>query len=142
MKTEKIVLSFIGILFGLLVAGVAFYLYQTTKTPPSEKKITVKKLTPTPTSIESSFFLNVDSPSDESVTDKKTISIAGKTIPNATVVVTGPSDDQVITPSTQGDFSTTTTIDDGQNQITITAIGPNGEEVKKIVTVTYSKEEF
>jgi len=48
----------------------------------------------------------------------------------------------VITPSQEGDFSTTAIITSGENQITITAIAPNGEEVKKTVTVTYSTEEF
>jgi hypothetical protein len=143
MKLEKLILSVIGIFFGLLVAGSAFYFYQRVTNHPTNKKVigtNIKKLptaTPTP-----SFFLNIDNPKDESVTDNKTVKISGKTIPTATIIISTDTADQVITPSNQGDFSTTATIDTDENEITMTAIAPSGEEVKKTVTVTYSTAEF
>lgn len=143
MKLEKFVLSIIGIFFGLLVAGSAFYFYQRITSHPSNKKVisvnTEKGPTPSPTP---SFFVNIDSPKDESVVDNKTVTIAGKTIPTATIIVSTGSNDQVVTPSSQGDFSTTATIDTDENQIIVTAIAPSGEEVKKAITVTYSTQQF
>ena len=145
MKLEKFILSIIGIFFGLLVAGSAFYFYQTVfqHQKSQQKNVkgteTKKTLTPTPTP---SFFLNIDTPKDESVTNNKTVTVSGKTIPDATIIISTNSDDQVIPPSSQGDFSTTATIDTGENMITLTAIAPNGEEVKKTITVTYSTESF
>lgn len=143
MKLEKFVLSIIGIFFGLLVAGSAFYFYQRITAHPTDKKVisvnTEKGPTPSPTP---SFFVNIDSPKDESVVDNKTVTIAGKTIPTATIIVSTGSNDQVVTPSSQGDFSTTATIDTDENQIIVTAIAPSGEEVKKAITVTYSTQQF
>lgn len=144
MKLEKFVLSIIGIFFGLLVAGSAFYFYQRiTNHSPSTKKVisvnTEKGPTPSPTP---SFFVNIDNPKDESVTDNKTVTVSGKTIPTATIIVSTGISDQVITPSSEGDFSTTATIDTDENQIIVTAIAPSGEEVKKTVTVTYSTQDF
>ena len=145
MKLEKVILSIIGVFFGLLVAGSAFYFYQSMTTHPKtmDKKVaganTNKQPTPTPTP---SFFLNIDTPKDESVTDNKTVSISGKTIPSATIIISTASDDQVLNPSSQGDFTTTETIDTGVNQLLFTAIAPNGEEVKKTMTITYSTESF
>jgi len=145
MQLEKVILSIIGVFFGLLVAGSAFYFYNsmTTHAKPADKKVAGAKTnmlpTPTPTP---SFFLNIDTPKDESVSDNKTVSISGKTIPNATIIISTPSDDQVLNPSSQGDFTTTETIDTGENQLLFTAIAPNGEEVKKTITVTYSTESF
>ncbi|HSW96823.1 MAG TPA: hypothetical protein VLF89_03280 [Candidatus Saccharimonadales bacterium] len=143
MKLEKFVLSIIGIFFGLLVAGSAFYFYQKITSHPTNKKIvpvhTTKTPTPSPTP---SFFVNIDTPKDESVTDNKTVTVSGKTIPTATVIVSTGAADQVITPSSQGDFSTTVTIDTDENQLIITAIAPSGEEVRKTITVTYSTQEF
>lgn len=145
MKLEKVILSIIGVFFGLLVAGSAFYFYKSmaNQAKKTDKKIaginTTKAPIPSPTP---SFFLNIDNPKDESVTDNKTVSISGKTIPGATIIISTASDDQVLNPSSQGDFSTTETIDTGENQLLLTAIAPNGEEVKKMVIVTYSTESF
>ncbi len=141
MKTEKIVLSFIAILAGLLVAGIAFFIYSATKSisPGKVPTITITSPTPTPAA---NVLLTVEQPADESVTPQRTITITGKTTPGATLVLTTQSDDQVVTPTTIGDYSITTTINPGANYITLTAISPSGEEVTKQFTVTSSSEEF
>lgn len=141
MKTEKIIISFIAILIGILFASVAFYFYQSTKTiPQSETKIAG---TPTPTSKSGpAVFLAIDSPKNEEVVNKKTINIVGKTIPEAIVVISTENTDEVIKPVSNGNFSTTAVIDNGVNKIEITAIAPNGEETKIIRTVTFSTENF
>lgn len=141
MKTEKIILSFIATLFGLLVAGLVFYAFQATKTVnPSNSKI-VSFVSPTPTSIPS-VFLTVDRPKDEEVVTNKILIISGKSKANAVIVIMTDSLEEVITPSSSGDFSTTVSIGDGQNIIEITAIAPNGESITVKKTVTYSQEEF
>ena len=143
MKKEKVVLSFIAVVLGLLVSGVAFYLYQSTKTIPDDKIKTISiKPTVTPDLKTSSIFLSIDSPKDESVADKKIINVTGKTIKDAVVVVSTNIDDEVINPASNGNFSTTVNIENGQNQIEVTAIAPNGEEEKVIRTVTFSTESF
>lgn len=140
MKTEKLILSFIAALFGLLVAGIAFYFFQATKVVPPTAK-TVSIIAPTPTPVPS-IFLTVDRPKDEEVVVNKIVVISGKTASNAIVVIVTKFSEDVIAPSTNGDFSTTTTIEDDENIIEIIAIAPNGESVKIKKTITYSKEEF
>lgn len=141
MKTEKVILSFIALLAGLLVAGVAFYFYQSTKAipPSSVRTVTVKPPSPTP---KSSIFLTIDSPSDEQVVANKTINITGHTIPDATVLVSTEIGDQVTTTAQNGNFQVTINLDNGENLIHITAIAPNGEEATLIRTITYSTESF
>lgn len=142
MKKEQVVLSFIAVLIGILVAGVAFYLYQSTRTISQSQIQKAKNLvTPTPTKTPA-VILTIDAPTDEDVVDKKTIIISGKTNPDAVVVITSALGDQVITPTTTGSFSATTTIDDGANSIEITAIAPDGQETKVTRTITYSTETF
>lgn len=141
MKTEKVVLSAVAILAGLLVAGVAFYLYQSTKTinPGGNKSISITPPTPTPAT---SSFLHIDSPQDEVVVDKKLITVSGTTNKDAVVVISTPLGDEVVTPSRNGTFTTTINIDDDENFVEITAILPNGLEQKEVRTVTYSTENF
>lgn len=141
MKAEKIVLSFVAIIVGLLVAGVVFFIYQSTKAIPKSQIPTITTIAPTPTP-NPSVFLTVDQPSDGSVVTSKTLVISGKTNPDATIVLTTSTDDQVINPTTMGGYSMTTALTDGENILTVTAIAANGEETKKTITVTYSTEEF
>ena len=141
MKAERFVLSFIAVLIGLLVAGGGFYLYQLTHKPSSNKSqtITIKNLTPTP---DSNNVLTVDSPKDEEIATSKTIKVTGHTVKDATIIASAPSNDSVVKPSANGDFSLTLIVSDGANPIQITAIFPNGEEKKVVRTVSFTTQDF
>lgn len=141
MKTERVILSFIAVLVGILVTGAAFYLYQGTKksSPQNTKTITLSEPSPSPSQ---NVVLTLKSPTDEMVVTKKIISIEGTTEENATVLIVTPVDQKVLTPTSAGNFSTTVNIDDGQNFVEITAISPSGEENKITRTVTFSTEDF
>ena len=145
MKTEKIILSFIAVLVGLLVAGVVFYFYEGTKIipQPQQKTIAAITITPTPTPTpKPTIYINIDQPTDQSVTAQKTITISGTTPADATVIINTPASDQVVQPTSSGSFSATVTLADGENEIMITAVAANGQEAQKIITVTSSTENF
>ena len=141
MKKEKFVLILVATIVGLLVAGIAFYLYQTTREIPNTKikKIAVLEPTATP---KPSIFADITSPSDESVSSNALITISGKTVPNAKFIITSPIDQSSGIASSQGDFSTTINLGSDQNVLKITVIAPNGETITKTVTVTYSTQDF
>ncbi len=144
MKAEKIILSFIAILIGLLVAGVAFYLYQTTKVVPEDGKKVISaniQATPTPAPTDP-IYLTVDEPKEEAVISKRSVTISGKTKADATVIVSSEEQDQVATPSADGSFTLTHTIGDGTNIIEVTAIFADGTEKTIQKTITYTSEEF
>ena len=141
MKTEKIILSFIAVLIGLLVAGISFYFYESAKTISSSQIKSISLTPPTPTP-KPSIYLTLDTPQDEQVFNQKTITVSGKTSPTATVSILTESNEQVITPAQNGNFSTTITIDDDENILDIIAISPNGEEIRTTRTVTFSTESF
>src|ERR1035437_263364 len=141
MKQERVILSFIMVVIGLLVAGVAFYMYQGTKSIPNSRT-SILVPSPTPTPINTSVYLNVDSPTDESVVDNKTVTVSGKTTSDATIVIMTNSDQKVIAPSGQGDFSTTINIVDGTNLIRVIAFGVDGQSTTVQKTITYSLADF
>lgn len=147
MKAEKIILSFVAVLVGLVAAGLAFYLYQSTRTLPPEESVpvTVKEqdsnTPPIPTQADTNV-LTVESPKDEEVFDKKVISIKGKTVKDATVTISTEESDQVVKPADDGEFTLTQAIPDGTSILQITAIFPDGQEKKITRTVTYSTESF
>lgn len=141
MDKEKVILSFVAILVGLLFAAVGFYFYQGAKSIDFSKQKTVSIKSPTPTP-SPSIFLQVDEPKDEQVFDKKIIKISGKTANDAIIVILLQNSEEVITPNTLGVFSTTVTINNGENFMEITAMGSNGESTSVNRTVTYSTESF
>lgn len=142
MKTERVILSFIAVLVGILVTGTAFYLYQSTKkpTPPDTKIITLSE-EPTQAPVQS-VALSIKSPTDEEVVGRKIVSVEGSTEEDATVIIVTPVDQVVLTPTSSGNFSATVNIDDGQNFIEITAISSKGDEITITKTVTFSTEDF
>lgn len=142
MKAERLILSFIALLIGLGVAGVAFYFYQSTKVIPQSDTKAAKAPTVTLTSDVSGYILAIDKPKDEEVVSNKTITIAGKTAADAVVVVSTETDEQIITPAQNGNFNTTQTISDGANIIQITAIFPDGGEKRITRTVSFTSETF
>jgi hypothetical protein len=141
MKKEKLILSFVATFFGLLVAGIVFYFYQTTKIVPDTTIKTIAVASPTPTAIPT-ISLILDRPKDEAVVDSKILVVSGKTQGNAVVVVITNSSEDVVTPTANGDFSTTVNLDDGENILEVISIAPNGESITIKRTVTYSQEEF
>ena len=142
MKQERVILSFIMVFIGLLVAGIVFYLYQSTKVIPANQTARVVNIpTPTPTP-KPSIYLSISQPTDESVVSNSTLQIMGQTNPGATVIIITPSTQQVMQPSAQGAFSTTLTLEQGENLITIESVLANGDITSTQRTVTYSTESF
>jgi hypothetical protein len=140
MKQERVILSFIMVLIGLLVAGTAFYFYQSSNKTPV---VIQAMVSPTPTNQkDNDVTLVIDNPNDESVAGSKDLIVSGKTNPKATVLVITDSDQQVLTSSEKGDFKTTLTINNDQNLITIISILPSGESKQVQKTVTYSTSNF
>ena len=144
MKAEKVVLSFVAILVGLIAAGIAFYLYQATKTiPPSQTKPVAIVISPTRAPLsDNEHLLKIDSPRNEEVFDKKLITVSGKTVSGSSLVVSTEDNDQVVKPAGSGDFTLTTTIPDGTSVMHITVIFPDGTEKNESRTVTFSTENF
>jgi len=144
MKQERIILSFIGVLIGLLFAGVAFYLYQSTKiVPATTQNQTASQNQISPTPAQGSTFLDLDQPSDETVlTSSKVVTVSGKTTSNAVVLVLTSGGQQVLQPTSMGTFSTTVIINSGENVLQVIAIAPNGESKTIQRTVSFTDQSF
>lgn len=141
MKKEKIILSFIAALIGIALAFAAFFIYQSSKKvdPTEIKKISIEDPSPTP---GSSIFITVERPIDEEVTDERIITVSGKTVPDAKIIVLTESNEEAGVAAGNGNFSTEISLDDGENIIEVSAIAKTGEIAKTKLIVTYSTETF
>lgn len=141
MRKEKIILSFIATLIGIVFALGVFFFYQSTRTLRDSqiKKITLENPTPNPTQ---GLFINITSPKDEEVVSTQTIKLSGKTMPNAKIVILSDSSEEAAVADKDGNFTTTVTLSKNQNILQITAVSEKGEIIKVQRTVTYTSESF
>ena len=136
---ERIVIVFLDITIGLLVTTLIFFLYQQTKTIP-QKTINTKDNAPKESSEK--VYLAIEAPLDEQISDRRSIQIKGKTDPDNIIIVSTNIEDQVVKPTSDGNFSVTITIDAGANVLITRAIQPDGEEIIDRRVITFSTEEF
>lgn len=138
MRKEVILAIIIGfalglvITFGIWTANKALTKNKT-QTPDQETTTQVDVVTPTP-----SFFLEVSSPEDQSLSNEAKITLSGKTQPGATVVVAYETAEDIVDADENGAFASNITLVAGTNEIIITAFDANGNQVNKTVNVVYS----
>ncbi|HVZ66697.1 MAG TPA: hypothetical protein VG917_00375 [Patescibacteria group bacterium] len=139
---ERIIIVFIAIAIGLLITTLIYFLYQQTKSIPNRtSKIVLNDNPPTPTP-KSSQYLTVDQPNDESISNKRSIQVKGKTNPNSMVIVSTNQEDISAESTSDGNFSVSITIDAGSNKIIVRSISKDGVEAQATRVVTYSTEDF
>lgn len=141
---ERLIIIFVALIAGLFITSAGFFIYQSTKksndTPISKK--TDSSNQETEQQPQSTLYVKVSEPSDESLTTKRTITIKGTTNPENIIVVSTNLEDIQGKPSSEGNFSVSVDIDAGANAIITRAISPTGASAQDIKTVTYSTEEF
>lgn len=140
---ERLIIIFVAIIAGLFITSAGFFIYQSTKkindTPTTTTPISV---TPQADQNPEGLFITVSEPKDETLTNKRTLTIKGSTNPENLIVISTNLEDVQIKPSSEGNFSATIDIDAGANEVRTRAISPSGTSVEDIRTITYSTEEF
>jgi cellulose synthase/poly-beta-1,6-N-acetylglucosamine synthase-like glycosyltransferase len=129
------VLSFaiIFILVLFLFFFAFFWLLPHLRTPPSAPSPELKK---------EEISLTLTSPEDNQVTDIASVKIAGKTNPQALIVIYSQDNEEVLEASQDGSFSINFPLSEGLNEITIINQTKDGEEKSVTRDVYYSREEL
>ena len=139
MKKEVFLAISIGFILGLIITFGIWTanksLKQLPQTTPTPSPVPVTSLSPTPSS---SVTLTLTSPEDESLTSQNSVTVSGKTFPNASVAITSESGEQIITADSSGNFSSSVDLDGGYNTITAAAFDQTGNSSSQSVTVTYT----
>lgn len=105
---------------------------QTTSVSPS---IQPAAISPTPTS---SLPLTLSTPDDESISNKDTVTLTGKTSPGAVVSIISETTQTIISPDKTGTFTAPVTLDSGYNTIRVVATDPSGNSASKTLTITFT----
>jgi len=138
MKKEVLIAIVIGFGLGLVIAFGIWSANKALKQPVSETAPEQQVLpSPTPTlSIE--LFLIVNSPEDNTISEKETIIVSGQTITDTIVVLLYNQGEKILETDENGEFNTEIPLAGGVNEIKVAAYDQDGNQVEKILSVVYS----
>ncbi|MEI8068131.1 MAG: hypothetical protein WCG91_04280 [Candidatus Shapirobacteria bacterium] len=146
MIKELFLAIILGSLLGFGVTG-GFFALQKNKTP----SVNIDKITPTisipadkvtPTATTQKTNLNITSPENNSVVTTSKIEIKGSTTANSNVIITTLTNSYTTKSDASGAFSTTIDLDSGANQINLTSIDPDDNQIESQLIITYSTAKF
>lgn len=135
MRKEVIAAILLG---GALGLAIAFGVWRASTSFAPERKITQTEA-PTPT-ITPTISLTIASPVDSAVVSEEKITLSGKTVTNATVVVATGEDEAVATADQEGNWEAEVGLVGGANAILVVAFAEDGESTEKEITIVYSTE--
>lgn len=124
---------------GVLVIGAfsAVFIVANMQTGDTQNYADTTQNTPMPTSVVSPTIadanLTILTPTNNSTVNSATTTVTGKTFPTADVVI---NNNEVKADGT-GNFSTTVTLDEGENIITVTATDEEGNVAEQEIMVMY-----
>lgn len=139
---ERAIIVFVAVLAGLILTTLGFLLYESTKKKMPESVSREKIVEKTPTITQDKFFVKIESPQNESLSDKRGIVVKGKTNPENVLFITSNQETVAATPASDGSFSVSISIDTGANNIIVRAINASGEETQDSSLVTFNSEDF
>ena len=130
MNKEKFSTILFGFFVGLLLIGAIFiaikiYNNQKVNLPISSKTKEIPTTIPSITVTEKikEVDLLILSPQEGATVSAKTVKIEGKTKPNENVLIINQTEEKVITADKQGSFNTNISLEEGENNIIVSALG-------------------
>lgn len=143
LRKEMAVAIFLGLLFG---GGVAFALRQLPNKLQDTKSTlgavtTVPEQSPTPTPLlEESLSLEILLPEQQALISDDSVTVSGKTTPQALVAITSAAGEAVVVAGADGTFSGKIDLVEGANELFIVS-SIHDNDATKTVVVNYISEE-
>ncbi|MEK7543972.1 MAG: hypothetical protein AAB557_03835 [Patescibacteria group bacterium] len=148
MNKDAILATIIGLVLGLTIAGIFIFGPTFFKALPKitfptfSLPKTAQKSPPQPTSVPKVFGVTITAPLPDAVEPKESVVVSGVTQTGATVLIQGPTDEDVVTAGEDGAYAGQITASEGKNDITVTAYGTEGKQAQSSVTIFYTQENF
>ena len=145
MKKEVFLAVAIGfglglvITFGIWTANKSLKDAQQAQPSPTPEPTStpITSVSPTPSS-PITLTLTVTSPEDESLVNKDTVTVTGKTAAGSSVAIVSETGEQIVTADESGNFTADVELEGGYNNLTITAFNSAGNSNSQTLTITYT----
>lgn len=130
------------IIFMLLILGsggaVIYYFYNQINSQSTTSLQNFSPVTQEPVSLT----LNLSSPDDNSLVFSEDLLIQGKASPKTVVILSTNTQDYLLEPNKQGDFSITVKLQEGLNLLSVNAFDNLGNNKSENKTIYYSEEKI
>jgi len=142
MKKEVLLAITIGFIIGLVLT---FFVYKSQLGRNASSEI-LSPLSSGEVSTKvdslSEKSLTIIAPIDQSISSEGKTTITGSNSPLSWVLIMGEKGEKVVQADEKGNFETDLLLVSGENEITVTAIKPDGTEISKTLTIVYSTAEI
>ena len=147
MKKELGIAILVGVILGFTITGLFWARRRGKINLPSneetnQEEVLEEEPTATPIPIEETVSLEIEEPENEIISQKENLTIKGKSVVSATVVIIWEEGEDILVADEEGNFETEITLIGGENIIDITAYDDEGNSASKTLTVTYSTAEI
>lgn len=145
VKQEVVIAIVGGFLIGAAAAFAVVQLSSRMKSPPDEVEIVTATPPPSsptsePTKSVGSNPLEIVEPSADTIAEKKSTTVSGKTTPGNVVVIESESDSIAQPAASDGTFTATVALQEGANRLSVTSYDERGAGVTQVVSVFYTSE--
>jgi hypothetical protein len=138
MRKEILLAIFVGLLVGLAITFGVYTVRQHMLRSKTVSEIEAsRQLTATATP-QPQLTLALNEPSENLITDKTAVPVAGRAIPMSYVVIMVGTQEFITTADKDGDFAQTVNLQPDGNLITVTATTPEGKQETIARTVIYN----
>lgn len=131
LSKEKIITIAIGLLVGVLSTGGYFLVKKMWPGPTPaiviqpQSQDTINKEASVSGAV--SQLLDIEEPNDRISTLEATLTVKGKTVPSSTIVIFANADEKIASADAVGNFQSKIKLEEGENEISVTAVA-NGVE--------------
>lgn len=144
MKVKKEIT--VAIVIGLIISAIVIGGILRARRAISNLKLDIPKSSSTPypsasVNPETGLFVVIDSPDNQVLTEPK-LTLSGKTVSKAYIVINGEAGDYIIVASDTGKFSQEINLSKGANTIKITVYEENGNNTSTTINAVYSTSEI
>lgn len=147
MNKDAILATTIGLVLGLLISGVFIFGPNLIRALPKltfpsfSLTKTSSKATPSPTPTLKELVVSINAPLSNTIEPTKDVVISGATAPEATVVIQGPTDADVVIAGIDGAYAGKITASEGKNDVFVTAYAEK-KQASQNITIYYTEENF
>jgi len=143
VKKELGIAILIGVILGFTITGLLWAQRRGRITPSStetapEEETSEKEPTATPTPTVKLIPLEIEEPENETISQTEKLTIRGKSLANAIIVIIWEEGEDMLVADDEGRFETEISLIGGENIIDISAYDDEGNSASKTLTVTYS----
>jgi len=135
-STSVFVISMLSI---LIIGGAGIILFNNYFNPPAPDSL--QSMTPVTTE-PVSLTLNLSNPENNSMVFSEDLLIQGKTNPKSVVILSTNTEDLLLEPNQQGDFSLTVKLQKGLNLLSVNVFDNLGTSKVENRTIYYSEEKI